>query len=163
MTRVLVLTDQPILGRGFQETLSASGFEVISLGDPAAQSVEAFASEEPELVLLDLTGEFTFETLADAHARMPGPLGLASAQASAWLMARWQAWQDFKHAREHASLLILHAHHHNDFERHHHGPGDDMVALGTQAATSAMAMELGAAAAVGAATLPRCLSACRCC
>src|SRR5579863_10574377 len=71
MTRVLVLTDQPVLARGLQEALSAAGLDVAFAGD-AAQHAEAFQSQEPELVLLDLTGEFTFETLADAHARMPG-------------------------------------------------------------------------------------------
>ena len=72
MTRVLVLTDQPVLARGLQETLSAGGIEVVSVSDPAAQCGDAYKSTEPELVLLDLTGEFTFETLADTHARMPG-------------------------------------------------------------------------------------------
>lgn len=69
MTRVNILTDQPALARGFQEILSAGGIEVVSISDPAAASLH---SDEPELVLLDLTGEFTFETLADTHARMPG-------------------------------------------------------------------------------------------
>jgi two-component system nitrate/nitrite response regulator NarL len=69
MTRVHLLTDQPALARGFQEILSASGIEVVSTSDPAA---EALHSGDPELVLLDLTGEFTFETLAETHARMPG-------------------------------------------------------------------------------------------
>src|SRR5579864_960486 len=69
MIKVLVLTDQPILERGFQEILSAGGIEVTSAGDPAGHPLHA---ANPELVLLDLTGEFTFETLADAHRRMPG-------------------------------------------------------------------------------------------
>jgi len=69
MIRVLVLTDQPILARGFQEVLSAGGIEVTSAGDPAG---DLSHSANQELVLLDLTGEFTFETLADAHRRMPG-------------------------------------------------------------------------------------------
>jgi DNA-binding NarL/FixJ family response regulator len=72
MTRVLVLTDQPVLARGFRETLSAGGIQVVSASDPAADGAEAARSTGPELVLLDLTGEFTFETLADTHARMPG-------------------------------------------------------------------------------------------
>src|SRR5258708_38421646 len=72
MTRVLVLTDQPVLARGLQETLSAGGIEVVSVSDPAAQCGEVYKSTEPGLVLLDLTGEFNFETLADTHARMPG-------------------------------------------------------------------------------------------
>jgi two-component system nitrate/nitrite response regulator NarP len=69
MMRVLVLTDQPILARGFQEILSTSGIEVTSASDPAG---DVLHSANQELVLLDLTGEFTFETLADAHRRMPG-------------------------------------------------------------------------------------------
>jgi two-component system, NarL family, nitrate/nitrite response regulator NarL len=72
MTRVLILTDQPVLACGLQETLSAGGIEVVSIGDPAGQSPETLKSADPELVLLDLTGEFTFETLAETHARMPG-------------------------------------------------------------------------------------------
>ncbi len=69
MIRVLVLTDQPILARGFQEILSAGGIEVASASDPAG---DAFHPANQELVLLDLTGEFTFETLAETHRRMPG-------------------------------------------------------------------------------------------
>jgi two-component system nitrate/nitrite response regulator NarP len=42
--------------------------EAVSCDDPAG----VFHSANQELVLLDLTGEFTFETLADTHARMPG-------------------------------------------------------------------------------------------
>jgi len=72
MTRVLVLTDQPVLARGLQETLSAGGIAVVSDSDSGGPCGEAHKSTEPELVLLDLTGEFTFETLADTHARMPG-------------------------------------------------------------------------------------------
>jgi DNA-binding NarL/FixJ family response regulator len=69
MTRVLVLTDQPALARGYQEILPAGGIEIVSVSDPAHDPVP---SGGPDLVLLDLTGEFTFETLADTHARMPG-------------------------------------------------------------------------------------------
>jgi len=72
MIRVLVLTDQPVLARGFQETLTAAGIHMTSVGDPASETAEALKTPTAELVLLDLTGEFTFETLADTHARMPG-------------------------------------------------------------------------------------------
>jgi len=69
MIRVLVLTDQPILARGIQEVLSAGGVEVVSASDPTGDVLQP---GNKELVLLDLTGEFTFETLADTHQRMPG-------------------------------------------------------------------------------------------
>jgi DNA-binding NarL/FixJ family response regulator len=72
MIRVLVLTDQPVLARGFQETLTAAGIQLASAGDPAGETSGALKTSTAELVLLDLTGEFTFETLADTHARMPG-------------------------------------------------------------------------------------------
>ncbi len=68
MTRVLVLTDQPILARGFQDILSAGDMEAVSSSDAGGD----VRSNNQELVLLDLTGEFTFETLADTHMRMPG-------------------------------------------------------------------------------------------
>jgi DNA-binding NarL/FixJ family response regulator len=69
MIRVLVLTDQPILARGFQDILSGGGMEVASVSEPAG---DVFQPANQELVLLDLTGEFTFETLAETHRRMPG-------------------------------------------------------------------------------------------
>jgi len=72
MIRVHVLTDQPVLARGFQETLTAAGIQLVSVGDPADETAGALKAPTAELVLLDLTGEFTFETLADTHARMPG-------------------------------------------------------------------------------------------
>ena len=72
MIRVLVLTDQPVLARGFQETLTAAGIQLASVGDPSTETAGAPKTPAAELVLLDLTGEFTFETLADTHARMPG-------------------------------------------------------------------------------------------
>lgn len=72
MIRVHVLTDQPVLARGFEETLTAAGIQLASVGDPAAETAGALKAPTAELVLLDLTGEFTFETLADTHARMPG-------------------------------------------------------------------------------------------
>jgi two-component system nitrate/nitrite response regulator NarP len=72
MIRVHVLTDQPVLARGFQETLTAAGIQLASVGDPADETAGALKAPTAELVLLDLTGEFTFETLADTHARMPG-------------------------------------------------------------------------------------------
>ena len=70
MIRVHVLTDQPVLARGFEETLTAAGIQLASVGDPAATAGE-LKTTTAEMVLLDLTGEFTFETLADTHARMP--------------------------------------------------------------------------------------------
>src|SRR5258708_3115919 len=72
MTRVLVLTDQPVLARGLQDTLSPGGIHAVPVSDPSGQCGDAYKSTEPELVLLDLTGEFAFETLADTHTRMPG-------------------------------------------------------------------------------------------
>jgi two-component system nitrate/nitrite response regulator NarP len=72
MIRVLVLTDQPVLARGFQETLTTAGIQLASVGDTPSETAGPLKTPTAELVLLDLTGEFTFETLADTHARMPG-------------------------------------------------------------------------------------------
>jgi DNA-binding NarL/FixJ family response regulator len=52
--------------------LTAAGIQLVSVGDPATETAGGLKTGTAELVLLDLTGEFTFETLADTHARMPG-------------------------------------------------------------------------------------------
>jgi DNA-binding NarL/FixJ family response regulator len=57
---------------GFQQTLSAAGLEVTSVCDLESNCAEIFKTTEPNVVLLDLTGEFTFDTLASLHTRMPG-------------------------------------------------------------------------------------------
>jgi len=72
MTRVLVFTDQPVLAVGLQESLSSAGLDVVFSGDPAQRSEGFPVAPDVELVLLDLTGEFTFENLADVRSRMPG-------------------------------------------------------------------------------------------
>jgi two-component system, NarL family, nitrate/nitrite response regulator NarL len=72
MTRVLIITDQPVLARGFQDTLSASGLEAAVVSNFDGQCAEVFQSAQPDIAVLDLTGEFTFETLADVHTRLPG-------------------------------------------------------------------------------------------
>ena len=71
MTRVSIVTDQPVLARGFQETLSAAGLDPVVVADFDRQSIEGCQSAQPDVVMLDLTGEFTFETLADLHASLP--------------------------------------------------------------------------------------------
>jgi len=72
MTRVFVFTDQPVLALGFQQTLSAAGLEVTSVCELESDCAEVFKATQPNVVLLDLTGEFTFDTLASLHGRMPG-------------------------------------------------------------------------------------------
>lgn len=72
MTRVLIITDQPVLARGFQETLSAGGLEALVVGSFDSQCAEALKPSPPHVAVLDLTGEFTFETLAEVHSHLPG-------------------------------------------------------------------------------------------
>jgi two-component system nitrate/nitrite response regulator NarP len=72
MTRVLVFTDQPVLALGFQQTLASADLHVTSVCDLEGDCAQIFKNAEPNVVLLDLTGEFTFDTLAELHERLTG-------------------------------------------------------------------------------------------
>ncbi len=72
MIRVLIYTDQPVLASGFVKALAGAGLELSTAGDVTEHSADALADAPPDVVLLDLTGEFTFETLAGLHTRIPG-------------------------------------------------------------------------------------------
>jgi DNA-binding NarL/FixJ family response regulator len=72
MIRVLIFTDQPVLASGFVKALAGAGLELSTAGDVTEHSADALADAPPDVVVLDLTGEFTFETLAGLHTRIPG-------------------------------------------------------------------------------------------
>jgi len=77
------------------------------------------------------------------------------------LVASWKEWQASAHTRTHHAGVAAHdhEHRHDGFERHHHAPGGDVVALGAQDTGSGNADDLSAAAGVGSATLPLGLAA----
>lgn len=85
----------------------------------------------------------------------PGLVATTDAHGFAWVDGLWTSWQNFVHAQAHVGGHFSHPHSHDDFERHHHDVGDSsVVALAADGIASAIAAELGAAAASGSATLP---------
>ncbi len=71
MSRVLLVSDQPVLLGGFQEVLASRGFEV-SVCDSAASALPPETTVTPDLVLMDLTAGLTFGDLTDVNGRLPG-------------------------------------------------------------------------------------------
>lgn len=69
MSKVLLVSDQPVLLGGFQEVLESRGFEV-AVSEAAVPSAEADAP--PDLVLVDLTAGLTFGDLTEVNGRLPG-------------------------------------------------------------------------------------------
>lgn len=77
MSKVYLLSDQPVLLCGFEHVLSARGFEIAGSSPPAQfatarQSVSADqAHAEPDVLLLDITAGLTFADLGELHACVP--------------------------------------------------------------------------------------------
>jgi len=67
VSKVLLVSDQPVLLGGFQEVLGRSGFEVAISGP-----LDADTASPPDLVLMDLTAGLTFGDLTDVSGRLPG-------------------------------------------------------------------------------------------
>ncbi len=71
MSKVLLVSDQPVLLGGFQEVLGNHGFET-AVCDTATPPVENEAGVSPDLVLMDLTAGLTFGDLTEMNSRLPG-------------------------------------------------------------------------------------------
>lgn len=71
MSKVLLVSDQPVLLGGFQEVLGSRGFEV-SVCDLPASALPPETTVTPDLVLMDLTAGLTFGDLTDVNGRLPG-------------------------------------------------------------------------------------------
>lgn len=90
----------------------------------------------------------------------PGPQQVVAADpvrdGLGWLVGRWREWQAYAHEQAHAGGLFVHAHEHrhDDFERHHHTPSGDIVALGAQEGGAGGPGDLGSSAGAGSTTLP---------
>jgi two-component system, NarL family, nitrate/nitrite response regulator NarL len=69
--KVFLLSDQPVLLRGFEYVLSSAGFEITG-----SSTVETFprtleTALRPHMLLLDITAGLTFADLAELHACVP--------------------------------------------------------------------------------------------
>jgi len=71
VSKVLVVSDQPVLLGGFQEVLGSRGFE-IAVCNASSPPFETACGSPPDLVLMDLTAGLTFGDLTDVNGRLPG-------------------------------------------------------------------------------------------
>ena len=71
MSKVLLVSDQPVLLGGFQEVLGSRGFE-LATSSSSALPIETDTAVPPDLVLMDLTAGLTFGDLTDVNSRLPG-------------------------------------------------------------------------------------------
>ncbi|HUE01554.1 MAG TPA: hypothetical protein VMR62_18420, partial [Bryobacteraceae bacterium] len=66
MTRVYLYSDQPILAKGLEAVLMATGrFQLESSYTGIPELVERLQTEAPDILLLDLTPDVTFGVLSD--------------------------------------------------------------------------------------------------
>ena len=72
MIRVLLYCEQPILAKGLEVVLKASGqFELCGLCTSAAGVLETIGDLKPDLLLFDVTAEFSLDALADMNRLVP--------------------------------------------------------------------------------------------
>jgi DNA-binding NarL/FixJ family response regulator len=70
--KVFLVSEQPVLLRGFEHALAGSGLEVAAACHPSefAGTVQALA--EPDLAIVDITAGLTFVNLREMHRCAPG-------------------------------------------------------------------------------------------
>src|SRR5215469_2866017 len=73
LSKVFLISDQPVLLRGFEHVLTASGFEVTGSCAPDAFSSTFASISTPDVLLLDITAGLTFADLSALHAAAPEP------------------------------------------------------------------------------------------
>jgi two-component system nitrate/nitrite response regulator NarL len=71
LSKVFLLSDQPVLLRGFEHVLADSGFEVTGSCPAAAFAASVVATRPPDVLLLDITAGLTFADLSELHGCVP--------------------------------------------------------------------------------------------
>lgn len=71
MSKVYLLSDQPVLLRGFEYVLGSRGFEIAGSCQPSAFAAALGTSGPPDVLLLDITAGLTFADLNELHACIP--------------------------------------------------------------------------------------------
>ncbi len=71
MSKLFLLSDQPVLLRGFEHVLGGSGFEILGGCQPSAFASTAASLDQPDVLLLDITAGLTFADLGELHACVP--------------------------------------------------------------------------------------------
>jgi len=71
LSKIYLLSDQPVLLLGFEYVLGARGFEIAGSCQPAAFKAALGSAGRPDVLLLDITAGLTFADLSDLHAYVP--------------------------------------------------------------------------------------------
>ncbi|MEN6606162.1 MAG: response regulator transcription factor [Bryobacteraceae bacterium] len=72
MTRLFLLTDEPVLAAGLESVLSSNGgIELASVVETTAELVVDLEESSPDLLLLDLRPDLSFSTLVELLRRFP--------------------------------------------------------------------------------------------
>jgi two-component system, NarL family, nitrate/nitrite response regulator NarL len=69
--KIFLLSDQPVLLRGFEHVLTCGGFEIAGSCPVEVFSKSLATASDPQMVLLDITAGLTFADLAELHERVP--------------------------------------------------------------------------------------------
>lgn len=72
MPNVFLVSEQPVLLRGFEHALAGSGLEVAAACQPSEFASTVQEHGEPQLALVDLSGGLTFASLREMHLCAPG-------------------------------------------------------------------------------------------
>jgi two-component system nitrate/nitrite response regulator NarP len=70
VSKLFLISDQPVLLLGFEHVLEKRGFQIAACL-PATALTSTPQPEKPDLVLLDITAGLTFGNLADVHTTFP--------------------------------------------------------------------------------------------
>jgi two-component system nitrate/nitrite response regulator NarL len=71
LSKVYLLSDQPVLLRGFEHVLTNRGFEIAGSCQPAVFAACIETALRPDVLLLDITAGLTLADLSDMHACVP--------------------------------------------------------------------------------------------
>ena len=71
MSKVFLLSDQPVLLRGFEHVLASSGFEIGGSCPAGVFATAIAATGIPDVLLLDITAGLTFADLSELHGHVP--------------------------------------------------------------------------------------------
>ena len=71
MSKLFLISDQPVLLLGFEHVLEQRGFQITACLPATAVTSAAQTGKTPDLVLLDITAGLTFGNLADVHTAFP--------------------------------------------------------------------------------------------
>ena len=71
MSTVFLLSDQPVLLRGFEHVLGAKGFEIAGSCQPSAFGESVRSGVRPDVLLLDITAGLTFADLSHLNSSVP--------------------------------------------------------------------------------------------